>query len=550
MIKLHLLLLLPEKRKEMFFVKKAVVLLVSGLLTGLFLSVCASASMMKIDVISPLQEGFQAFYDISDNGNFLTYYRVDGTGFHQIYLYSTKTGETTIISKTPEGIPGNGESYIPRVSNGGKIVFTSKAGNIASDSFYGKQRILMYDPVNGISNVSLEFNGYPLENGHSWYPDISGDGEKVTYIYSGNLPDESDNITDSDGWNILVKDLGSGSSYCLTYDSSGQPSTCLINLYYRPRLDEDGNMMVFRYSPYMEDGSHIDPLGLFTDIAEPFSPWLASVVTMDLTDPSAPSVSSIFFHYIRENAWPSTQRADITPDGNTVIFETVYSQNQDHQGIMVAHLSEGEVLPVPDGRSSFCYDACISTDENYFCFLTALPHLFIPMDPDQFNGLIGYNVQKEEFTLLDLCPSDKSPYYFPRMPLIAKDPDIVAFTRCYHMDEGEYGWELCIRRKKTPKEAVIDIREELNEMEPHMFKDPDKKEVFDTMLGEILSRVDLELYQEALNKISSLKKKTDGCSQNGAPDHNDFIVDCDTQAYMTDLLDELIVIIEGEMQEE
>lgn len=530
--------------------KKAVVLLVCGLLTGLFLSVCASASMMKIDVISPLQEGFQAFYDISDNGKFLTYYRVDGTGLHQIYLYSSKTGETTLISKTPEGIPGNGESYMPRVSNGGKIVFTSEAGNIASDSFYGKQRILMYDPANGISNVSGEFNGYPLENGSCWYPDISGNGEKVVFIYQGILPDEWNNTTDYEGSNILLKDLGSGSSRCLTYDSSGQPSPYLTNLYCRPHLDENGNMMVLRYNPYMEDGSHIDPLGLFTDITEPFSPWLASVVTMDLTDPSAPSVSSIFFHYIRENAWPSTQRADITPDGNTVIFETVYSQNQDHQGIMVAHISEGEVLPVPDDRSSFCYDASISTDEKYFCFLTALPHLFIPMDPDQFNGLIGYDVQKEEFTLLDLCPPDKSPYYFPRMPLIAKDPDMIAFTRCYHMDEGDYGWELCIRRKKTPKEAAEDIREELGEMDPDVFKDPHKKEVFETMLGEISIKIDLKLYREALDKIDSLKKKTDGCSINGTPDHNDFIIDCGTQAYITELLNELIIIIEGEMQEE
>ena len=58
--------------------------------------------------------------------------------------------------------------------------------------------------------------------------------------------------------------------------------------------------------------------------------------------------------------------------------------------------------------------------------------------------------------------------------------------------------------------------------------------------------MDQGFYEEALNKLTNdILSKTDGCTNDGAPDNNDWIRDCDSQAEVYPFVLQVIVILEN-----
>jgi hypothetical protein len=63
-------------------------------------------------------------------------------------------------------------------------------------------------------------------------------------------------------------------------------------------------------------------------------------------------------------------------------------------------------------------------------------------------------------------------------------------------------------------------------------------------INAVLSEIDQGLYQDALSKLQNdILAKTNGCTETGAPDRNDWITDCGAQAQVYPLVVEAIELL-------
>ncbi|MBZ0320289.1 MAG: fibronectin type III domain-containing protein [Anaerolineae bacterium] len=102
---------------------------------------------------------------------------------YQIYLHDLQSGQTILVSHTPNGMPGDARSLSPEISSDGRfITFYSDATNlVAGDAVPAVSDIYVYDrQTDQISRVSVDSNGN-AGNGNSSYPSISDDGRYVAF---------------------------------------------------------------------------------------------------------------------------------------------------------------------------------------------------------------------------------------------------------------------------------------------------------------------------------------------------------------------------------
>ena len=70
-----------------------------------------------------------------------------------------------------------------------------------------------------------------------------------------------------------------------------------------------------------------------------------------------------------------------------------------------------------------------------------------------------------------------------------------------------------------------------------VFKNKNMQSAMNNKLNAILSEVAQGDYADALNKlVNDVLKKTDGCANTGAPDKNDWVRDCESQAIIYPLI--------------
>lgn len=168
----------------------------------------------------------------------------DINGLPDIFLYSKLTGLTTRISISIPGVdgqPANANSYSPSVSDDGTYVaFASDASNlVAIDKNKGRD-IFVRNTITGITKrISMGFDGTEA-NGNSDFTSISGDGRYVVYCsYATNIVADDTNGTVQD---IFVYDMLSETTIRvnLANDSSEADAHS-----YRPDISSDGNVVSF-----------------------------------------------------------------------------------------------------------------------------------------------------------------------------------------------------------------------------------------------------------------------------------------------------------------
>jgi hypothetical protein len=80
---------------------------------------------------------------------------------------------------------------------------------------------------------------------------------------------------------------------------------------------------------------------------------------------------------------------------------------------------------------------------------------------------------------------------------------------------------------------------------PTVFKSRNMQRSFKKKLNAVLNKIEREQYQEALTLLENdILAKTDGCAASGAPDGNDWIVDCDAQNQVYVLIMEAINLMD------
>jgi putative cell wall-binding protein len=102
----------------------------------------------------------------------------------QIYLHSSVTGSTGLVSVTPDGSGGgNGDSRRPVVSaDGRRIAYDSKAGNLSPRSTGNLEQVYIRDTAALASElVSVNQFGAKAANGPSRSASLSDDGQRVAF---------------------------------------------------------------------------------------------------------------------------------------------------------------------------------------------------------------------------------------------------------------------------------------------------------------------------------------------------------------------------------
>lgn len=279
----------------------------------LFVSVLGSSSragdwMQHAELISKPASGQpSAFgatdFDISANGRYVVFRSkgfdivagVDPKSVHQIFWFDRETGETRLMSKTANGLPGNADSLTPCVSDDGRFVaFLTKAPNLGVTN--GKQQVAYFDVLSGEGRiVSKTWNGTLAEtdcehldlagngralvfstdapalvgifaptrhiaffdgvtdelylitfnntgewaNNDSYYPHISRDGRYVAFdTVATNLPDSDSD----DGFQIMVHDVKTGATERVSQKKSGQSA---ISASFGSAISDNGRYVAF-----------------------------------------------------------------------------------------------------------------------------------------------------------------------------------------------------------------------------------------------------------------------------------------------------------------
>jgi Tol biopolymer transport system component len=110
---------------------------------------------------------------------------VEGDRNHlgNVYVLDLATGECTLESVGPGGLPGNGASLSPDISRDGRyVVFESAAGNLLDTQVLpGIFHVFLRDREKGVTRLlSANANGEPA-NGPSSSPAINADGTAVVF---------------------------------------------------------------------------------------------------------------------------------------------------------------------------------------------------------------------------------------------------------------------------------------------------------------------------------------------------------------------------------
>lgn len=113
----------------------------------------------------------------------------DTNGDRDVFLHDRWTGVTTRISVDSGGVEGNGNSYVPTISEQGRyIAFMSAASNLVAGDTNGENDVFLHDFLTGTTTrVSVDSAG---NQGNNWsqLPSISGNGENIAFnSFASNL---------------------------------------------------------------------------------------------------------------------------------------------------------------------------------------------------------------------------------------------------------------------------------------------------------------------------------------------------------------------------
>lgn len=175
---------------------------------------------------------FSTFYDGSDaavggnngeEGRYVTFVTtsvgLDGsTGkYRQIFWRDRNTGITKLISTSPNGEEGNGESYYPAISGDGKsVAFESYSSNLVTSDKNGARDIFVWhSATNKIERVSVSNDGKDA-NAESYEASVSGDGNFIAFTSMASNISATEKGTSNN--NVFLRDMKSESTIMISID--------------------------------------------------------------------------------------------------------------------------------------------------------------------------------------------------------------------------------------------------------------------------------------------------------------------------------------------
>ncbi len=133
---------------------------------------------------------------MSGDGRFMVYEATEpgpdpGASRSVVVLNDRQTARSKVVSTGQAGVPANGSSAEPDISDDGQVVvFSSTATNLVSEADANGPRSDIYAlqvRTGAIQRVSVDTGGLQPESGDSFSASISGDGRRVAFASSAPL---------------------------------------------------------------------------------------------------------------------------------------------------------------------------------------------------------------------------------------------------------------------------------------------------------------------------------------------------------------------------
>lgn len=186
---------------------------------------------------------FGTTFDLSDNGNVLVFsstatnlHTQDTSANSDIYRYQRDTGALTLVTMN-----ANGDSFQPSVSDdGNRISFVSDAQNLTSDSVSTEWDVFVYD--HAADTITLASKADPAwggtQAGASSAAAISADGSKVVY----QSDKQAVWAVASEFSQVVEYDVASGQNTLVSATATGEPGNANS---YQPDISGDGDVVTF-----------------------------------------------------------------------------------------------------------------------------------------------------------------------------------------------------------------------------------------------------------------------------------------------------------------
>ena len=338
----------------------------------------------------------------------------DTNGSPDVFLYDVQTGETALISKAPDGSPGNGGSYDPGISGNGRyVIYRSFAANLAPGDADPNSDIFVFDLDTGITELVSVASDGTKSNGACLYPAISGDGRFVAfYSTASNL------VTgDTNGYaDIFVRDRQLGITTRASVSSDGTeadyPSHQVV-------VSSDGGLVV-----YFSGASNLVPDDTNTEM----DVFVHDLQTRETTRVSVASDGTQANGYSRN---PS-----ISVDGRYVAFSSnannlVQGDTNKQPDIFVHDRLTGETTRVSvtsDGgqANGGSDEPSISLNGRYVTFFSYASNL-VPDDLNTYFDIFLHDRQTGSTKILAYVADDPRAYQGSIKPALSGDGRFVVF---------------------------------------------------------------------------------------------------------------------------
>jgi Tol biopolymer transport system component len=152
--------------------------------------------------------------DLAPNG--------DSNESEDVFVRDMQTGVTRLVSGTPSGATGNAKSHEPSISADGRyIAFTSGASDLVPSDASKLSDVFVRDMVVGSTTLISATPAGPAGNGQSIGPSISADGRVVAFTSTAQNLVAGDTNAASD---VFVRDMVTQTSRLVSATPLGVPS--------------------------------------------------------------------------------------------------------------------------------------------------------------------------------------------------------------------------------------------------------------------------------------------------------------------------------------
>ena len=170
-----------------------------------------------------------------------------------VFVHDRLNGETTLVSRNSDGIPGNDDAWMSAISADGRYVaFESRATNLAEgDTFLCGEAphlvscydIFVHDRLTGETTVVSRRTDGTFANNDSANPAISADGRFVAFeSMADNLIDDDAGSCGSWCYNIFLHDRETGQTTLVSRGLNGEPANGGSS---DPGISADGRYVTF-----------------------------------------------------------------------------------------------------------------------------------------------------------------------------------------------------------------------------------------------------------------------------------------------------------------